>query len=98
MEDVEIQEAQYGRGDYIIGTDHRDFCSVCISDTRVSTDHRMILDEKMGDGVRIKRKYCKGRTTWPIVSSKGVPIREEDSIFNDLQKEVHKSTLTVWDK
>ena len=51
------------RGDYIIGTDRRYFYNVCIREPRVSTDHRMILDELKGSRVRRNRKYFKGNTT-----------------------------------
>ena len=51
------------RGAYIIGTDRRDFYNVCIREPRVSTDHRMILDELKGSRVRRNRKYFKGNTT-----------------------------------
>ena len=64
-----------GRGDYILGTDHRDLYNVFIREPRVLTDHQIILAELKGGGVRRNHKYCKGRTTWPIVAQKGGPIR-----------------------
>ena len=33
-----------GRGYYILGTDYRDFYNICIIETQVSTDYRMILE------------------------------------------------------
>ena len=48
-----------GRGDYILGTDHRDLYNVFIREPRVSTYHRMILSKIKGVGVRRNRKYCK---------------------------------------
>ena len=75
-----------GRGDYILGTELREFYYVYIKEPRVSMDHRMILAELKGNGVRRNCKYCKGRTTWVIVEPNGGPIREEDAIFYDLQK------------
>ena len=73
-----------GRGNYIIGTEQRDFYNVCVREPRVLTDHQMILVELKGYGVRRNHNYCKGRTTWPIVITKGSPIQEEDVIFYDL--------------
>ena len=37
-----------GRGGYIIGTGRRYFYNACIRESRVSTDHRMILYELKG--------------------------------------------------
>ena len=42
-----------GRGDYIIGTDRRDFYNVCIIEPRVLPDHLMILAELKREGLRI---------------------------------------------
>ena len=46
-----------GRGEYIIGTDERYFYNVCIRDTKVLMNHRMILAEPKEDRVRRNRKY-----------------------------------------
>ena len=64
------------RGGYIIGTVCREFCNVFIRDPRLSTDHRIILDELKGKRVRRKPKYFKGCTTWTIVAPTGVPMRQ----------------------
>ena len=45
MEDVEIWEEYYGRGDYIIGPYHIEFYNVCIREPRLLTNHQMILAE-----------------------------------------------------
>ena len=63
-------------GGYILGTFCRYFYNVCIKEPRVLTEHRMILAELKGVGVRINRKYCKGSTTWIIVAPKGGPMKE----------------------
>ena len=81
-----------GRGDHVLGTYRRDFYKACNREPRLSMDHRMILEELKGDRERRNRKYFKGRTTWPIVSLKRVPMQEEDVIFGDLQKEINKPT------
>ena len=43
VEDVEIRDAHYGQGFYILGSDHRDFYNIIIREPRVSIDHQMIL-------------------------------------------------------
>ena len=48
------------RGDYILGTDHRDFYNICIREPRVSTYHWMILEEFKGYGEWRNCKYCRG--------------------------------------
>ena len=73
-----------GRGDYILGTDHRDFYKICIRDPRVLMYHRIILVELKGDGENRNRNYCKGRTIWTIVDPRRYPRREEDVSFEDL--------------
>ena len=45
------------RGEYILGTNYIDFFNVGIRKPRVSTEHRMILDEPKGGGVRSNRRY-----------------------------------------
>ena len=77
-----------GKGEYILGTDRRDFYNICIWEPRLLNDHRMILVEIKGYRERRNHNYCKGRTNWPITDQKRVPIREEDAIFDNLQKEV----------
>ena len=64
------------RGYYIVDTYHRDLYNFFMREKIVSTDHRMILDKLKGGKVSINCKYCKGRTTWPIVEPKGVWMRE----------------------
>ena len=86
------------RGDYIIGTERRDFYNFCIREPRGSTDYLIILAELKGGGVTINHKYFKGRTTWTIVAPKGVPMQEENEIFNDLRKEVNKTVRSEWEK
>ena len=56
----------------------------------MSTDHRMILVELNGEGVRRNRRHCKARSIWSIVAPKGVPTQEGDSHFSDLKKMVKK--------
>ena len=74
------------RGGYVLDTYCRYFYNFCTREPRVLTDHRMILAELKGGGVRINLKYCKGSTTWPIVTPKGGPMWEEDAIFDNLRK------------
>lgn len=87
-----------GRGVYILGTDRRDFYNVYISETRVLTEHRMILVGLKGYRVSRNRNYCNGRSIWPIVAPKGATIQEEDAIFNNLKNGVKKSIRTAWEK
>ena len=54
------------------------------------TYHQVILAELDGDGERRTRKYYKERTSWLIVALKRVPMREEYTIFENLQMEVKK--------
>ena len=65
-----------GKGDYIIGTDCRDFYNVFIKELRVSEDHQIIPKELKGWGERINRKYCNCRTTWTIAAPKRGKIQE----------------------
>ena len=82
------------REDYIIVMDRRDFYNFCIKGPRGSTFHQMILSELKRDRVRINHNYCKGSTIWPIVAPNGFPIPEEDSILNELRKEINKPMRT----
>ena len=68
-----------GRGDYILGTECRDFYNVCIKEPRVSTDHWMILAKLKGYGVRRNLRYCKRRYIWTIVAPKWVPTQGGDA-------------------
>ena len=62
------------RGEYILGTDYRDFQNIFIRDLMVYKNHWMILAPLKGDRIMRNHMYCKGRPTWSIVTPKGVPI------------------------
>ena len=54
------------------------------------TDHRMVLGELIGEGVRKHIWYFKERSTITIMSVKGGTGREGRSHFNDLKQRVKK--------
>ena len=64
--------------------DSRDLYNICIRDTRVSTDHWIILAELKRGRERINQKCCRGVTSWPIAATKRGPMCEENATFNNL--------------
>ena len=74
-----------GRGYYILGTGLLDFYKVGIREPRMPTDHRMVLGELIGEGVRSHHRYCKDWAIWPIAATKGGLFQEGDSHFSDLK-------------
>ena len=74
-----------GWGDYILGTRRLYLYNVGIREPIMPTDHRMVLDELIGEGVRRHQWYCKEQATCPIAETKGGTWQEGDSQFNDLK-------------
>ena len=58
-----------GWGDYILGSDQRDFPNVRIRELRMTTYHWMVLACLQGSGEHQNQQYRQGRTT--IVSATG---------------------------
>ena len=81
-----------GGGDYILGMHQRDFYNVSIRGPILLIDHRMILENIKGEGSRRSLRYCKVRSTCPIVTPKWGPMKEGYSYFSDLKKTVSKHT------
>ena len=79
-----------GQEEYISRTRRLDFYNVCIRETIMPIDHRMILGELIVEGFRRHCWYFKERDTWPITASKGGMGKEGDLQFNDLKQRVKK--------
>ena len=55
-----------GRVYYIVGTYCRYFYNVCIRDTRLSADHRIILSELKGNGQGETASIARGGPPGPL--------------------------------
>ena len=61
-----------------------------IREPRMPTDHLMVLENLIGEGVKRYHSYCKERTIWPITEAKGGKVQEGDSQFSNLNNMVKK--------
>ena len=90
MNHVEKRRPISGQGDHILGTARKYFYHVGIRETRMPTDHRMVLGELIGEEARRHQLYDKERSTWPITSAKGGTGKEVGSYFNNLKRRFKK--------
>ena len=59
------------QGDYIFGLDRQNFLNVGVIETRVTTDHMMVLACLRGSGDHQNRRYLWVCTIWSIAPLEG---------------------------
>ena len=80
-----------GRGEYVLSTSRHTFFNAGVRETRMHTDHQMVLAVLRGEGAQRNGTYQQRRKCWPIKLRAVRPQTEEEAAFETLMGEIDRT-------